>query len=275
PPPARSGCCATTAATATPVSKRPPWSRGGREPSATPKASNRPAHPGTRSPFQAGVAGCEKCLTFIGDYIGLDYGRDGKVNMAWTDMREFRTIEGVSGYAQHIAYARRCPHGSRKGRLSWGRPFPRLRRRAVGSRLHHGMRGTRELGRRHGLAFPRSVHCQHQSLRTGERSPHAQENNHRRSCHHRYGACPGRLARERWGGGTHVRPTHQGGGGPAPPRSDRPTKQELARKLLATKGLHLTPAARAFVARVAAGGERAAEPEGAEAPAKAGVAGAA
>src|SRR4029453_2934632 len=102
--PARSGCCATTAATATPVSKRPPWSRGGREPSATPKASNRPAHPGTRSPFQAGVAGCEKCLTFIGDYIGLDYGRDGKVNMAWTDMREFRTIEGVSGYAQHIAY---------------------------------------------------------------------------------------------------------------------------------------------------------------------------
>jgi hypothetical protein len=66
-----------------------------------------------------------------------------------------------------------------------------------------------------------------------------------------------------------------GSGGSAAPTSDRPTKQELARKLLATKGLHLTPAARAFVARVAAGGERAAEPEGAEARAKAGIAAAA
>ena len=38
-------------------------------------------------------------MTFIGDYIGLDYGRDGKANLAWTDMRLFRTIEDVSGYA--------------------------------------------------------------------------------------------------------------------------------------------------------------------------------
>jgi hypothetical protein len=57
-----------------------------------------------------------------------------------------------------------------------------------------------------------------------------------------------------------------GSGGSAAPTSDRPTKQELARKLLETKGLQLTPAARAFVARVAEGGERGAEPEGAEAP---------
>jgi hypothetical protein len=44
---------------------------------------------------------------FIGDYIGLDYGRDGRANLARTDIREFQTIEGVSGYAQHLAYARR------------------------------------------------------------------------------------------------------------------------------------------------------------------------
>ena len=62
------------------------------------------------------------------------------------------------------------------------------------------------------------------------------------------------------------------GGGSAATKPDQPTKQELAKKLLATKGLQLTPAARAFVARVAAGGERAAEPEGAEARAKAGAA---
>jgi hypothetical protein len=64
-----------------------------------------------------------------------------------------------------------------------------------------------------------------------------------------------------------------GSGGSAAPTSDRPSKQELAKKLLETKGLQLTPAARAFVARVAEGGERAAEPEGAEARrAKAGAA---
>jgi hypothetical protein len=57
-----------------------------------------------------------------------------------------------------------------------------------------------------------------------------------------------------------------GSGGSAAPPPARPSKQELAKKLLATKGLQLTPAARAFVARVAAGGERAAEPEGAETP---------
>jgi hypothetical protein len=71
------------------------------------KVSTRPSHPRDSIFFQAGVEGCEKCVTFIGDYIGLDYGRDGRANLAWTDMRDFRTIEGVSGYAQHIYYARR------------------------------------------------------------------------------------------------------------------------------------------------------------------------
>jgi hypothetical protein len=71
------------------------------------KVSTQPSHPRDSIFFQAGVEGCEQCVTFIGDYIGLDYGRDGKANMAWTDMRQFRTIEDVSGYAQYIFYARR------------------------------------------------------------------------------------------------------------------------------------------------------------------------
>jgi hypothetical protein len=56
------------------------------------------------------------------------------------------------------------------------------------------------------------------------------------------------------------------GGGSAATKADQPSKQELARKLLETKGVQLTPTARGFVTRVAAGGERAAEPEGAETP---------
>ena len=71
------------------------------------KVSTQPSHPRDSIFFQAGVEGCEQCVTFIGDYIGLDYGRDGKANMAWTDMRQVRTIEDVSGYAQYIFYARR------------------------------------------------------------------------------------------------------------------------------------------------------------------------
>jgi hypothetical protein len=59
-----------------------------------------------------------------------------------------------------------------------------------------------------------------------------------------------------------------GAGGSAATKPARPSKQELAKKLLETKGVQLTPTARAFVARVASGNERAAEPEGAEAPAK-------
>ena len=56
------------------------------------------------------------------------------------------------------------------------------------------------------------------------------------------------------------------GGGSAATRADQPSKQELARKLLETKGVQLTPAARGFVSRVAGGGERTAEPEGSGMP---------
>ena len=63
-----------------------------------------------------------------------------------------------------------------------------------------------------------------------------------------------------------------GAGGTAATKPARPSKQELAKKLLETKGLQLTPAARAFVARVASGSERAAEPEAAASEARAGAA---
>jgi hypothetical protein len=71
------------------------------------KVSTQPSHPKNSIFFQAEVEGRQKCVTFIGDYIGLDYGRDGKANMAWTDMRQFGTVDDVSGYTQHIVYARR------------------------------------------------------------------------------------------------------------------------------------------------------------------------
>ena len=71
------------------------------------KVSTQPSHPRNSIFFQAGVEGCQRCATFIGDYIGLDYGRDGHANLAWTDMRQFRTIQNVTGYAQYVFYARR------------------------------------------------------------------------------------------------------------------------------------------------------------------------
>jgi hypothetical protein len=35
------------------------------------------------------------------------FARDGKANMAWTDMRRFTTVDDVSGYAQNSFFARR------------------------------------------------------------------------------------------------------------------------------------------------------------------------
>jgi hypothetical protein len=54
-----------------------------------------------------------------------------------------------------------------------------------------------------------------------------------------------------------------GSGGSAQTRPAQPSKQELAKRLLETRGLQLTPPARSFLARVASGGERGAEPEAA------------
>lgn len=35
--------------------------------------------------FPAFVDGCRRCASFIGDYIGLDYGSDGRAWVAWTE----------------------------------------------------------------------------------------------------------------------------------------------------------------------------------------------
>jgi hypothetical protein len=64
-----------------------------------------PSHPTKSRYFRAGVAGCETCATFHGDYIGLSYGPTGKANMAWTDMRDPSEIPGL--YFQFIYYAQK------------------------------------------------------------------------------------------------------------------------------------------------------------------------
>ena len=68
-----------------------------------------PSDPTQSEFFQAGVAGCELCAVFHGDYIGLAYGSDGRANMAWTDMRQFvDDPAGLgTGYAQFIEFARK------------------------------------------------------------------------------------------------------------------------------------------------------------------------
>lgn len=58
--------------------------------------------------FQAGVAGCQKCATFMGDYNGLDYGSDGRAHAVWTDMRADNNVPALGpGKLQFIAYASR------------------------------------------------------------------------------------------------------------------------------------------------------------------------
>jgi hypothetical protein len=67
--------------------------------------STAPSNPTNSIFFQAGVSGCEKCATFHGDYIGLSYSSTGVAYAAWTDMREFRPVDG--GYAQSIFFVKK------------------------------------------------------------------------------------------------------------------------------------------------------------------------
>jgi hypothetical protein len=56
--------------------------------------------------FQAGDPACEFCATFHGDYIAVAYGRDGKANVTWTDMRDPSPFTpGL--FSQFIYYARK------------------------------------------------------------------------------------------------------------------------------------------------------------------------
>jgi hypothetical protein len=68
------------------------------------KVSSRASHPRDSVFFRANVDGCMKCVTFIGDYIGLAYGGDGVAHMVWTDMRFY--AKNIGSYFQHAVYAR-------------------------------------------------------------------------------------------------------------------------------------------------------------------------
>jgi hypothetical protein len=69
------------------------------------RVSNARSHPNDALVFQAGVPRCPKCTVFIGDYIELDYGSDGRAHLVWTDMRR-RVSQGQrSGFTENIFYA--------------------------------------------------------------------------------------------------------------------------------------------------------------------------
>jgi hypothetical protein len=57
--------------------------------------------------FRAQTPGCERCATFHGDYISLDFGADGSASLAWTDMRR-RVGKGSSGgFTENVVFTRR------------------------------------------------------------------------------------------------------------------------------------------------------------------------
>ena len=67
--------------------------------------STAPSHPTQSRYFRAFTPGCENCATFHGDYINIAYGRDGRANMVWTDMRDPSDIDGL--FYQFIYYAQK------------------------------------------------------------------------------------------------------------------------------------------------------------------------
>jgi hypothetical protein len=67
--------------------------------------STAPSNPTQSRFFRAGVAGCENCAFFHGDYINIAYGPDGKANMVWTDMRDLSDTAGL--FSQFIYYAQK------------------------------------------------------------------------------------------------------------------------------------------------------------------------
>jgi hypothetical protein len=72
------------------------------------KITTAGSHPRNSLYFRADVPGCVKCATFHGDYISVAYGRNGKANAVWTDMRRFIDfgVPGGQGYAQNIFFSR-------------------------------------------------------------------------------------------------------------------------------------------------------------------------
>ena len=75
---------------------------------STHRITNRTSRPRQSLWFRAGpgTPSCPHCATFFGDYIGMEYGSDGKANMSWTDMRRFLDIDGFSGYTENTFYSK-------------------------------------------------------------------------------------------------------------------------------------------------------------------------
>jgi hypothetical protein len=57
--------------------------------------------------FRAQTPGCERCATFHGDYISLDFGADGSASLAWTDMRRRVGSGSSGGFTENIVFTRR------------------------------------------------------------------------------------------------------------------------------------------------------------------------
>ena len=68
--------------------------------------STAASHPTESRFFRAGIAGCENCATFTGDYIAIAYGSDGKANLTWTDMRDVDPVIPTR-FDQFIYFAQR------------------------------------------------------------------------------------------------------------------------------------------------------------------------
>lgn len=72
----------------------------------TTRLDSVPSNAARDSVFRAQVPGCERCATFHGDYISLDFGADGSVNAAWTDMRRRVGARPTGGFTENVFFSR-------------------------------------------------------------------------------------------------------------------------------------------------------------------------
>lgn len=71
------------------------------------RLDSAPSNAVNDSVFRAQVPGCERCATFHGDYISLDFGADGSASLAWTDMRRHVGSGPAGGFTENIMFSRR------------------------------------------------------------------------------------------------------------------------------------------------------------------------
>ena len=78
----------------------------GAGPGAPLLVSSAPSHPNNSLFFNAGVAGCTFCATFIGDYNGVAVDSNGNVHSSWTDMRRAASAPFPARTVQDAFYSR-------------------------------------------------------------------------------------------------------------------------------------------------------------------------